>query len=138
LAEPLPPRPQNDFPTSRSSTPPSDLHSAHLKSSESRRFHTDSEAGGVPAGLLPTATYEEHSLTLSPGDRLYLCTDGVFEAENPSGQELGVQGLIETLTRNRDLSLEDILSTVMQSVEEWSAPAGPLDDASVLAIERYG
>jgi hypothetical protein len=27
---------------------------------------------------------------------------------------------------------------VMQSVEEWSAPAGPLDDASVLAIERYG
>jgi PAS domain S-box-containing protein len=95
------------------------------------------EAGGVPAGLLPTATYEEHSLTLSPGDRLYLCTDGVFEAENPSGQELGVEGLIETLSRNRDLPIDDVLKSVVQSVDEWSAPAGPSDDASVLAIERY-
>lgn len=96
------------------------------------------EAGGVPAGLLPAATYEEHSLILSPGDRIYLCTDGLFETEAHSGQEFGVPGLIETLSPNRDLSLEDLLSSVMQSVEEWSAPAGPSDDASILAIERYG
>ena len=95
------------------------------------------EAGGVPAGLLASATYEEHVLTLAPGDRLYLCTDGVFEAENPSGQELGVPAFIDILDRNRDLSLEDLLSSVMQSVEDWSAAAGPVDDASVLAIERY-
>lgn len=95
------------------------------------------ETGGVPAGLLPTATYEEHSLTLAPGDRVFLCTDGVFEAENASGQEFGVQGLIETLSRNRDESLGDVLSALMEAMEEWSAPAGPMDDASVLGIERY-
>ena len=96
------------------------------------------EAGGVPAGLFPAATYEEHSLTLSAGDRLFLCTDGLFEAETPSGEELGVQGLLETLGRNRDLPLEPLLATVMRTVEEWSAPAGPPDDASILAIERNG
>lgn len=95
------------------------------------------EAGGIPAGLLPAAAYHEHSLTLSPGDRLYLCTDGVFEAETPAGQELGVSGLIEILSRNRDRSLQEVLSAVMQSVEEISAPAAPLDDASILAIERH-
>jgi phosphoserine phosphatase RsbU/P len=95
------------------------------------------DAGGVPAGLLPAASYEEHSLALSPGDRIYLCTDGLFEAETHSGQEFGVHGLIETLGRNRDLSLEDLLSSVVRSVEEWSSPTGPSDDASILAIERY-
>jgi phosphoserine phosphatase RsbU/P len=94
------------------------------------------EAGGVPAGLLPAATYEEHSLTLQSGDRLYFCTDGIYEAETPSGQELGVPGLIEMLNRYRDRSPVDVLSTVMQSVEEWAAAAGPFDDASILVIER--
>lgn len=95
------------------------------------------EAGGIPAGLFPAATYQEHSLILSPGDRVYLCTDGVFEAEDPSGRELGVPGLIEILSRNRDLPLNEVLTSVMQSVEEISAPAGLLDDASILAIERF-
>jgi PAS domain S-box-containing protein len=94
------------------------------------------ETGGVPAGLLPSATYEEHTLTLRPGDRLYLCTDGVFEAETAAGQELGVEGLLERLSRHRELQLDDLLCSVMQSVEEWSEPSGPLDDASILAIER--
>lgn len=96
------------------------------------------EAGGVPAGLLPQAAYEEHSLTLAPGDRLYLCTDGVYEAETPAGQEFGVPGLVELLSRNRDRPLETVLSSLMQAMEQWSAPAGPLDDASILAIERCG
>ena len=110
------------------------LSPIHFPRGQEPRIH---DAGSVPVGLLPSATYEEHSLTLSPGDRLYLCTDGVFEAENGDGQELGVQGLIETLSRNRDLPIEEGLSSVLQSVEEWSAPAGPPDDASVLAIERF-
>jgi sigma-B regulation protein RsbU (phosphoserine phosphatase) len=94
------------------------------------------EAGGVPAGLLPAATYEEHSLTLHPCDRLYLCTDGIYEAETPSGQELGVPGLIEMLSRHRDRAPISVLDSVIQSVEEWAAPAGPFDDASILVIER--
>lgn len=94
------------------------------------------ETGGVPAGLLAAATYDEHSLVLSPGDRLFLCTDGVFESETGSGQELGVEGLLDRLGQNRDLPLEDLLTSVMRSVEEWSAPSGPVDDASILAIER--
>jgi phosphoserine phosphatase RsbU/P len=96
------------------------------------------EAGGIPAGLLPGATYEEHSVTLFPGDRLYLCTDGIFEAANSAEQEFGVDRLLETLTRHRALPLDESLSSLLQCVEEWSAPAGPPDDASMLAIERSG
>ena len=96
------------------------------------------ETGGVPVGLFDVATYEEHTMTLSSGDRLYLCTDGIIEAENTAEQEFGLQHLLETLEENRDLPLGDQLSLVMKRVEDWSAPVGPADDASLLAIERSG
>jgi PAS domain S-box-containing protein len=94
------------------------------------------EAGGIPVGLLASATYEEHTVTLSPGDRLYLCTDGITEAENGAEEEFGVERLLKTLDESRDLTLADSLSSVLKHVEEWSAPAGAADDSSLLAVER--
>ncbi|MGB7762992.1 MAG: SpoIIE family protein phosphatase [Bryobacteraceae bacterium] len=96
------------------------------------------ETGGVPVGLLAGATYEEHTVTLSGGDRLYLCTDGIMEAENAAGEEFGVKRLLETLGGSLDSTLGDSLSSVMMRVEQWSAPAGAADDVSMLAIERCG
>ncbi len=94
------------------------------------------EAGGIPVGLLPGATYEDSSLQFLQGDRLYLCTDGIMEAENEAGQEFGVERVLETLTRAQSMPLEESLESLMQCVEEWSAPNGPADDASVLGIEH--
>ena len=94
------------------------------------------EAGGIPVGLLPKATYEETSLQFLKGDRLYLCTDGIMEAENAAGQEFGVERVLETLTRDQAMPLEESLESLMQRVEAWSAPNGPTDDASVLGIEH--
>ena len=96
------------------------------------------KTGGVPVGLLASATYEEHAVTLSKGDRLYLCTDGILEARNGLEEEFGVGRLLETLDSSRDSSLGESLSSVMNGVEQWSAPSGPADDASMLAIERCG
>ena len=94
------------------------------------------EAGGIPVGLLPNATYEESSLQFLKGDRLYLCTDGILEAENEAGEEFGVDRVLETLLRDQTMSLEESLKSLMQRVEAWSAPNGPTDDASVLGIEH--
>ncbi len=42
--------------------------------------------GNVPVGLIAGAPYESDHCLLHPGDRLILVTDGVTEAENPSGE----------------------------------------------------
>lgn len=94
------------------------------------------EAGGIPIGLFPGAAYEQHSISLSEGDRLYFCTDGIPEAENPDGEQFGVNRVLEFLTRNRDLRLEETVSSLMQCVEEWTGSGSAADDASLLAIER--
>ena len=95
------------------------------------------ETGGIPVGLLENMTYEQHTVKLSRGDRLYLCTDGIMEAANDAEEEFGVERLLETLEGSLDSTLGESLSAVMERVAAWSAPLGPADDASMLAIERY-
>jgi sigma-B regulation protein RsbU (phosphoserine phosphatase) len=94
------------------------------------------ETGGIPVDLLPTATYEEHVIALAPGDRLFFFTDGIIEAENRSEEVFGVEPLLEALKGNRGLPLNETVAWIMDRVEQWSAPNGPTDDASILAIER--
>jgi phosphoserine phosphatase RsbU/P len=94
------------------------------------------ETGGIPVGLLPTATYEEHVIALAPGDRLFFFTDGIIEAENRSEEVFGVELLLEALNGNCGLPLNETVALIMDRIEQWSAPDGPTDDASILAIER--
>jgi serine phosphatase RsbU (regulator of sigma subunit) len=61
--------------------------------------------GGVVVGFLESASFEEESLPLRPGDRLVFYTDGVTEAQNAAGEMYGeerlydlVQGLPAHLT----------------------------------------
>ena len=60
----------------------------------------------------------------------------------PTGAGLGIResfslsGIL--LDGSRDSTLGESLSAVMERVEQWSAPAGAMDDASVLALERCG
>lgn len=96
------------------------------------------ETGGIPVGLLDSAVYETHTVTLAGGDRLYLCSDGIMECENDAEEEFGVERLLDTLEASRDSTLDESLSSLMERVDEWSGPTGAADDASILAIERGG
>jgi sigma-B regulation protein RsbU (phosphoserine phosphatase) len=42
--------------------------------------------GNLPVGLMPDVTYESDRYSLHPGDRLVLVSDGVTEAEDPTGE----------------------------------------------------
>src|SRR5262249_29175522 len=51
--------------------------------------------GGVVLGVLSDRRYSQGEVTLSPGDRLLLYTDGLSEAHNATGEEFGERRLIE-------------------------------------------
>ncbi len=57
---------------------------------------------------------------LSPGDTLALYTDGITESFNESGEEFGEQRLIEALVRNRGLSPQALLSSIVDEVRRFS------------------
>jgi sigma-B regulation protein RsbU (phosphoserine phosphatase) len=93
------------------------------------------ESGGLPVGLLPDTIYEERSVKLAEGDRMYLVTDGLTDAEDIAGQEFGKSRVLETFDRNRNRSLDESLGAVVACVEQWCAPGRPADDVAILAIE---
>lgn len=51
-----------------------------------------------PVGVLEAYQFERHQMTLRPGDRVVLFTDGVSEARSPSGELFGVERVSQILT----------------------------------------
>jgi sigma-B regulation protein RsbU (phosphoserine phosphatase) len=89
---------------------------------------------GIPVGFFPT-TYEERSLSLRPGDRLYIYSDGLVEAVNPSGEEYGTSRALSQLDKFRAFPLEESLQALWQSIVEWQCDDQSRDDVSLVALE---
>lgn len=92
---------------------------------------------GLPIGMMDEACYDDQTLTLEPGDRLYCYTDGAIEALNAAEEEFGLDRLLAEIERWRELPLAEGLDRISAAFRAWSD--GPLkDDISLLAIERLG
>jgi sigma-B regulation protein RsbU (phosphoserine phosphatase) len=92
---------------------------------------------GLPIGMIEEAVFEDESLVLEPGDRLYFYTDGVIEASNGDEEEFGTARLLDEIARWRDHPLRAGLDRVAAAVRAWCG--GRLkDDVSLLAVERVG
>jgi sigma-B regulation protein RsbU (phosphoserine phosphatase) len=87
-------------------------------------------AGGTVIGLFPEVEYEEGDVELRPGDLLVAFTDGVIEAHDPDGEELGEERLKELLLGAVGMSAEDIRSRLAARVRDWIAGAEQYDDVT--------
>jgi sigma-B regulation protein RsbU (phosphoserine phosphatase) len=92
------------------------------------------ESRGSLIGLADEA-YEERSVRLGPGDRLYLYSDGVPEAANPAGELFGDGRLLEAIGRWRSEPLHEGPNALLTEIARWRGSARPQDDISVLAVE---
>lgn len=94
------------------------------------------EVTGTVVGAFPFARYGESSIALEPGDLLFFYTDGITEPENPYGEQFGEARLLEVLSKSRGQSLEDILSIIIQTVQEWTGTPELQDDMTMLLVRR--
>jgi sigma-B regulation protein RsbU (phosphoserine phosphatase) len=94
--------------------------------------------GGMPIGLLPDATYESFQITLAPGDRLLLYSDGVTECPDRKANLLDEDGLIQILHRSQDHREADLLSNLVWELEIFSGSKDFPDDISALLLEYGG
>lgn len=91
---------------------------------------------GVWVGIAPDIAAEtrEHELWLEPGDMLVLYTDGVIEARNASGTELGHERLCEVVEAHAHAGPEAVHAAVMKTALGWSSLQQ--DDITCL-VARY-
>ena len=92
------------------------------------------ESPGSPIGLADEA-FEERSVRLGPGDRLYLYSDGVPEAMDPAGKRFGDARLLEAIGRARSEPLKEGVATLLEEIARWYGSESPQDDISMLAAE---
>jgi sigma-B regulation protein RsbU (phosphoserine phosphatase) len=88
----------------------------------------------VPASLLRT-THEQSTIRLSPGDRIYLYSDGIPEARNADGEQWGNERLTDKLVELLGNDLDDGLPEILETVRGWQGGPAFADDVSLLAVE---
>ena len=89
---------------------------------------------GIAAGFSAKASYRAQSLILSPGDRLFLYTDGVTEAFSTTRELFGENRLEAVLRQGAALPLEGWMGSVLDAVDLFAAGAEPSDDITCLAL----
>ena len=94
------------------------------------------EQGGLMVGAFDFAAYGEETVTLGPGDTLVLYSDGVTDAEAPSGEQFGEERLLASLERTRGAAPREILERVLEDVRTFASGHPPADDVTVLVV-RY-
>ena len=82
--------------------------------------------------------FSEYEMCLSPGDKLFVYTDGVPEAQDPDGNMFKVERMINALNEDPDASPEQILGTVRGSISRFVREAEQFDDLTMLCLEYKG
>jgi sigma-B regulation protein RsbU (phosphoserine phosphatase) len=93
---------------------------------------------GLVLGMFEDATYETLELTLEPGDRHVLYTDGILEAANPSQELYGTDRFMRFMEANKALAADHFADALLAEIGNWiglSADQGQQDDITLLLFD---
>jgi sigma-B regulation protein RsbU (phosphoserine phosphatase) len=93
-----------------------------------------SRSGFVLAGM-EGYKYKLNELQLNEGDKIFLYTDGVTEANNSNNELYGEERLNRFLNENYNLALSELLPSVKRSIDEFVGDAPQFDDITMLIFE---
>ena len=102
------------------------------------RFNLVKDKHGFVVGGLNGVQYKEYELTLAPGSKLFLYTDGVPEANNDRNEMFGSERMLAALNQDPDVSPEQILHNVRAAVDAFAGDAEQFDDLTMLCLEYKG
>ena len=91
-------------------------------------------AGFVLAGM-EGIRYRSGELTLYPGDRLFLYTDGVPEATNTENNLYGENRLLDFMNRNATMEATTLLPALKANIDAFVGEAPQFDDITLLMFD---
>ena len=91
-------------------------------------------AGFVLAGM-EGVRYRVSEMTLNPGDRLFLYTDGVPEATNVENQLYGEDRLLAFMNQNATVQATELLPALKANIDEFVGEAPQFDDITMLMFD---
>ena len=96
--------------------------------------------GGIALGMFEGSTYTAGTAHLDPGDALVMYSDGITEAEDPTGEPFDEAGLERTLALYPgafpDATAASVGQAIFDAVERHRRDSRLGDDLSVLVLSR--
>ncbi|MBQ7625269.1 MAG: SpoIIE family protein phosphatase [Clostridia bacterium] len=101
-------------------------------------FELFKDKHGFVIGGMDGAKYKEYEVTLKPGSKLFVYTDGVPEATNAEKELFGVDRMTDALNSAPDLSPRETLENVRRAVDGFVKDAEQFDDLTMMCVEYKG
>lgn len=96
--------------------------------------------GGIALGMFEGSTYQAGNARLEPGDALVMYSDGITEAEDPTGEPFDESGLERTLALYPgtfpEATAASVGHAILDAVERHRRDSRLSDDLSVLVLSR--
>ncbi len=91
---------------------------------------------GFPLAMFPGTEYGQGTVTLDPGDLLFIYTDGITEAVDPDGKEFDLDMVCETLRSLGPLPLPDLNKGLGDAILAHTRGAPSADDRTIVMVRR--
>jgi sigma-B regulation protein RsbU (phosphoserine phosphatase) len=91
---------------------------------------------GLPLGILPVASYQASSVEIGPGDILVIYSDGLTDAENPRGEELGEKKVRDLIRAIGPRGAEALESEILAALDRFTLGSAQTDDITFLLIQN--
>jgi serine phosphatase RsbU (regulator of sigma subunit) len=89
---------------------------------------------GFLLGILPDEEYREREISLNPGDRVFLFTDGLVEARNEIGEMFGTDRLVGCLSAHGRNPAAELLDNVLACLRTFCGSQRLTDDVTVVVL----
>lgn len=97
--------------------------------------------GGLPIGLMSDADYPLVSMSLEPGDRVFLFSDGFLEQPRAGASkdvQYGEGRLCESLAALAREPGEAIVTRAVDDLAAWAGKRSFVDDVSLVVMDHFG
>ena len=89
----------------------------------------------IPLAVDLDTLYGQLTISMVPGDRLFVYTDGVIDAPDPEGRSFGFKRLKDVLDANAEASLSELKSAVLKTLNQYTEKELSHDDVTLIALE---
>lgn len=93
---------------------------------------------GIPVGIKETTTWSCSTVTLQPGERLFLYTDGLTETTNAAGELFGAERIVQRLQALARENIGELIGKLIAEIDEFRGDKPVLDDMTCLVLNWRG
>ena len=98
------------------------------------KYESFEDVHSLPLAVIEDVKAKEYKITLNPGDRIFVYTDGVPEAINTEKEQYGAERLVNVLNENKSDPFEKLLPKVRQDVVDFANGEAQFDDITMVGF----